>query len=765
MEDKRRILENEQKRIIEDIKQYEQQLSGHRLDSEICRCEVVRIEADEKSEADGEGDIFFCAKEELPKGEVYVAGSPKDLVEQLDRKGIKETADSLERKLKPDNNDDNGEVKTYKIRFISLKDTAERLKDEVELLKGQVKGDAQEIFGDQYKDENRFYKITVEGQAGNVECNLDSIEGILKTNKSDGDDDKIKRIIDNVMKGEKIDDEIDSLSFTLNNGEYNIYGEENELIGSVKKLGLREASKELEAQKDNIKVNIKENMGKLGLSDISDDMLDNLNDQPFHRFDHDGKVYVATPQASLADMVKQDFDDKRVKELKTLGDVNKALEDGIHSLEKCKQNAAKAIFGSGDAFSLRIAASPSQSGDGGSATPKSDNSGIKDIGDGFIEYCNDSGEVIRCYRNFAAFKNKYNEIFMEDESGEWIECSKGENIEKRIKGGEEFKFSKDETVELTRYDLYKETKDIEGCWKKLSEEVNKCYKDLTGVDIKPDANGTLQLYAHKFNEKVYITTEQELKENDLRKARNQCRSDPNREDYVKEADIAKWGDNANVEAVGLSDAYQKLKNLSEPKQDLNSEGGKENDGGKKDDGDGGKKADGGKGGEGDKKIDEDPKIGKMKKDHQEIFGEELKSGYMLSVGDGAQDDNNVKKLREILGMGTDVNTKFFTADQLAKLAEKYKEKPGFSQLSSELAKLNDTTKSCNLTLYEQKVGIEHLGLEETHKKMVEAAIMELYAMDKINYESFYAYEVKEPEENKGTLGYLQKQVRRIAKLR
>ena len=304
-----KMLEEERNRIIEEISRYEQQLSGHKSEGKVYRYEV--------------------------NDKVYAVEKPDDLPAALLEENLTMTPENLKESGKPCFAKNNAS-EDFEIKFIPLSDVEKELKEEVEGLIGTsnkkglkdiVKEKAEEIFGEQYKDESGIYKIQIEDQAGNVECNLDSIRGFLLEKALDNGN--IEVIINGIEKRETGEGNIGDLKFTLNCGELNILGADSVSICKVGKLGLRDASKELEALKDKMKVNIRENMSKLGFINISDNMLDNLNGQQFRRFDYDDKVYVATSPDGLAAMLgkgKGFFDDKQdqVKRLETLGDVNKA---------------------------------------------------------------------------------------------------------------------------------------------------------------------------------------------------------------------------------------------------------------------------------------------------------------------------------------------------------------------------------------------------------------------------------------------------------
>ena len=293
---------------------------------------------------------------------------------------------------------------------------------------------------------------------------------------------------------------------------------------------------------------------------------------------------------------------------------------------------------------------------------------------------------------------------------------------------------------------------------KLNDDIKNSYKEVSGVDINlaSSSNGDLpRLYAYEVNGRVYVTTKSELKADDLRTLRNQCCScalqelsaekKAQWEYYVIQDDIKTLQDEEAAKAkkseqkeeaeqapestvkhnIGLDKAYQELKKLVEKNKPTQDPAGERKQG-----------VDEKQNVEGKPKTNEDPKIGEIKRDHEEIFGEKLENtrGYMLKIVDG----NAGGELGKILGIG-DNEEKFFTADQLAKLAKEHGGKSGLSELYNKLTEMKSDGK-----LNDQGIEIERLGLEKTHEKMVEAMnkdIMELYNIGDPKDRYFYAYEV------------------------
>ena len=140
-----KMLEEERNRVIEEINRYEQQFSGHKFEDKVYRYEV--------------------------NDNVYVVEKPDDLPAALLEKKLTMTPEDLD-KLKESGEpcsakDEEGE--SVAIKFISLSDVEKKLKEEVEGLIGTsnkkglkdiVKEKAEEIFGEQYKDESGIYKYS-----------------------------------------------------------------------------------------------------------------------------------------------------------------------------------------------------------------------------------------------------------------------------------------------------------------------------------------------------------------------------------------------------------------------------------------------------------------------------------------------------------------------------------------------------------------------------------------------------------------------------
>jgi hypothetical protein len=578
------ILKEKLGELVDEIKQYEQQLSGCRLGGEICRCEVVRIVDASETLSD----------ETQPNREIYTAGELKDLVNELKEKAnITETKSSLGNKIDAEKAggafDDNNNNSKYEIRFISLNETAGGLKQELEKLKSRVKEDAEKIFEMQYDDsKDVIYKF---GDQLYVENNMDSLRSMLNENKLN------KEIIDQIInhiKGEKNGElNADNEYCKEIGGKFELFDGHGNSIGSVEKLGLRDASKELEELRKSELKAIKEKLEKLGRNDIVDDKWNNPKDISLYRFDHEGKVYIATSPEALEVRL---YDERvsiatdRIRELKGLkglDDINKALKAEIDSLEKRKQDAAKAIFGVKeewkDAFCLKIPM-PKREGE------ESVESEYKDLKDGIIECRVNDQEIIGFYKNPKSFDGKYE--ILKDNADNQV------TIDKIDKGGKFAIVEKnggENRGQFTceRLDLYKETADIEVCRQKFGEEVKKLYEKVTGVKIADSSD----IYAHKFNDKVYITTEPELKEDNLREVRRQC-SEQKKNDYVKEDNIKNWRKLAEKakppkdaknpvafgkqHSIGWDEAYRELKVLAdkekgaekedkEPKKDSSSE--------------------------------------------------------------------------------------------------------------------------------------------------------------------------------------------------
>ena len=355
-----------------------------------------------------------------------------------------------------------------------------------------------------------FISIQIGDHAGNVECNPASIRCFLS--KQGLSEDNIKVIIDGIEGRENGTGSIGKLSFTLSGGEFKLLGDDIKLICNVKKLGLRDANRELVELRESELKAIKEKMEKLGRNKIDDKGGINPDGISLHGCVYKSKVYVATSTDALKNLLnegcpaEEHVSLEQVEELKGLDGINKALQAEMDSLNQRRQKAAKAIFGSEeaenakDAFILRI---PAKSGATGSKF---------EVKNGVVEYRDDNERIIIC-KNANSFSEEY-QIVMKGAEGKWV-VDNGATIQSKIEEGKEITFKKKSDGEnvtpftYKRSDLYKETKDIEDCWKKFSEEVNGLYKEVTGVEIKSDSGGEgeVKLYAYEVNGRVYVTVE------------------------------------------------------------------------------------------------------------------------------------------------------------------------------------------------------------------------------------------------------------------
>ena len=429
------FLKEKKREIIADIEPNWRDLSGCGELKEICCCEVV------VPEADGKG-----------KSKVYIAENPMKLAQKLcsEEQGLGSKSEiSLQAWLKGAD----GEFQVnegVKIRRISLDEVAEKIKEEVEALKGHIQGVAKSIYGEQAEirrnTENKKFEIFDGKQPISTEkfglrelsklaneqreeydkCiihlkesakgtdNNSVFEGIIEgiDSEKNGLKDKCKKLEDLcksiriseferkkdpkfAFEGEELypyrvtikdssgieqskvvhycksrETAADELGENLNAaGESdktaikNLKEGEHVTVGNllVEYIGLDQRLKELEIEA------IKEKVGKLGRrSDINDDALSDLNNISLWKYKHGSKVYIATSDDLLnqrlsSEGVPSEAGQARVFEklegLKGLDSAIEDLEGEIQTLNKHKQDAAKAIFGSEkgkDAFILRI---------------------------------------------------------------------------------------------------------------------------------------------------------------------------------------------------------------------------------------------------------------------------------------------------------------------------------------------------------------------------------------------------------------------------
>jgi hypothetical protein len=500
----------------------------------------------------------------------------------------------------------------------------------------------------------------------------------------------------------------------------------NRKIESVTYLGLDQRLKELQPYA------IKARLEKLGRPSIDGDALSNSNDISLYRCDHEGKVYVATSPEALVECLKKGRPNEGrislpaeqvsvLKELKDLDDTIKALDGEIGSLDDRKQELAKKIFGSEgkEAFSLRIS---TESG----AT----DSEFKVLGEGAVEYHDENGRIIGCYRDVDSFKREH-KIVKNNENGEWVEDNEG--LEEKIKKGEKFACIRKNADRsevpfiCERPDLYGEVADREKCLEKLREKVKGLYKDVTGVEIKSDPGSnseaqSLQLYAHEFGGNVYITTEPKLEAADLRGVRAQRRRHVKQEDIdaLKPSKEAEQAKKVKVEPIGLDEAYRRLSDEKQKLEDKRNNAEKQNNQGRQE-------------------------IKEIQELYVDIFNKRVDSkhacGYMLRIIDKEADN---RELRKVFEMGEKDTEKFLTLDQIDNLT---KGRTSFREFYNTAINTVEENRPGKLDVPDQKPELERLTLEETKKNLEEMRrnidndIKEIFATDKGEDEKFYVYRV------------------------
>jgi hypothetical protein len=689
-EDKLKILERKQNEIIDNINQYEQQLSGRSLGSEIYRCEVVR------ENANGEN----------AKREVYTAGSLDELAKDLcgkltavDNGNI--TVDSLKEELedihdkrkvdKPDGNNsaNSKEGRTVEIRFIPLYDAAEKLKKEVEGLKDETEAKAREIFGKQYDDKNGIYKIKVGDQDSNVECNLDSIESVLREK---GLENSINNIIGTFNKGKEKEKEKEwdssNICCKVKDGKLELFEKENEnqSIYSVEKLGLRKASEELEELKKKYEKDI-------------DDL---------------------TSDISAGESVIE-------------SNANPSLKDKCEALNKWRKKTTERIMELENRHNNKYKGAEQQ------LTDKNVSylyevvidDGIESGKKEFRYYESQDNAKQDLNYNIESMKVKREGSEREEKFGGQVHSDQNGNNLKSIK-----RMGLDEVVqELEKYYERKE--------KDFKVKLKNLYEKVTGGNIKhdPNSNEPLQLYAHEINGRVYITEKPEIGTEDLKKVRAQSRSQEGNTrwgDYVQQEDIdaVKQAGQPKVKSIGLDDAYKKLESQVEGTRDRveANTGGDQN--------------------RGEENTGGDQNVTDIRKLYKEIFGEGFEPkrdhGFLLTIEDNAAN----KELRRILEMGKEDKEKFLTVGQLEALAKEhpsiFRE---FCDTASQALEQNKFNSEIDVPSKKGKIKCLDLNntkknLEEMQKKM-NNDIKEIFAVDKGEDEKFYVYRVADvgPQSN------------------
>ncbi len=553
-QEKLTALEEERKIILEEIREYDSSLSGNN----ICGCKV----------------------NDKVNDKVYIAGDLNGLSELLGKNKITITAQELSG-LKELGKKKFGEGDKYRAEFISLSEIAVELKQKVEVKERDGKATKRiiELEKELHKRDDVEkspegevlypYRVVFKGGNGQKQSEV-------RYYKSQ---EEVKGELGNGIENMKVGDSLKGLTDKkLSDGRE---------VESIEYIGLDQRLRELEIEA------IKEKVGKLGRrSDINDDALSDLNNISLWKYKHGSKVYIATSDDLLnqrlsSEGVPSEAGQARVFEklegLKGLDSAIEDLEGEIQTLNKHKQDAAKAIFGSEkgkDAFILRISGESIESTE---STKKSICMVKKD---------EQNGEIKWVAYDDAGIEAKISE-------GGEIVCSKTGDDGNEVR------------INCERLNLYEEVTDIEGRWQKLSEEVKKLYVTGDNSDSNSD------LYAHKIGDNIYITQKPELNEEDLRKLRRQCCEGINKENWgkhVKEGDIntiytyerkveeAKKDNNSGVvnksklaekcgvkHNIGLDEAYEKLKEQAKPEQD--EKGSEQNQNVQKVDGVDGKKAD------------------------------------------------------------------------------------------------------------------------------------------------------------------------------